>query len=308
MKTKIVNSKGTKAINSGDKAFDTFNMIFWIITLLIIMYPLYLILISSISDPDAVLGGRVTLIPIGISFGGYGDIFASKELMRSYANSIFYTLTATTFSILFTMMGAYALSRKFAGKKVVTFFIIFTMFFSGGLIPSYLINRALGLYNNFLIMIIFGMVSVWNLMVARTYIISNIPGEMYEAAVIDGANHFTYFIRIVLPLSGVIMAVLSVYYGIAKWNDYFTALVYIRDRSLLPLQTILRELIATLNSNASAMLGADTMDGLDVADAMRKAEVAKYCAITVSTVPAVVLYVFMQKYFVKGVMIGSLKG
>ena len=184
------------------------------------------------------------------------------------------------------------------------------MFFSGGLIPIFLNIRDLGLYNTRAVMILMNLVSVWNLMVARTYIQTSIPNELYEAATIDGADHFTYFFRCVLPLSGTIVAVLSVYYGVARWNDYFTGLVMLRDRSLYPLQLVLREILASLTSTGSSdtffAAYADNLGGLQAA--LRKAEVAKYCCIVVATVPAVVLYVFMQKYFVKGVMIGSLKG
>ena len=184
------------------------------------------------------------------------------------------------------------------------------MFFSGGLIPIFLNVRDLGLYNTRTVMILINLVSVWNLMVARTYIQTTIPNELYEAAVMDGAGHFTYFFKCVLPLSGTIIAVLSVYYGVARWNDYFTGLVFIRDRFKLPLQTVLREILASLSSTGSSdsffEAYADNLGGLQ--EALRKAEVAKYCCIVVSTVPAVILYIFMQKYFVKGVMIGSLKG
>jgi putative aldouronate transport system permease protein len=170
--------------------------------------------------------------------------------------------------------------------------------------------RDLGLYNTRAVMILMNLMSVWNLMVARTYIATSIPNELYEAAVMDGANHFTYFLKCVLPLSGTIIAVLSVYYGVARWNDYFTGLIMLRDRKLLPLQTVLREILATLSNTGKSeeffAAYADNLGGLQ--EALRKAEVAKYCCIVVSTVPAVLLYIFMQKYFVKGVMIGSLKG
>jgi putative aldouronate transport system permease protein len=208
------------------------------------------------------------------------------------------------------MAAAYALTRKFKGKKAVNIFILITMFFSGGLIPQFLMNRTLGLYNTVLIMIIINCVSVWNLMVARTYIAATIPDELFEAASIDGANHFIFFFTMVLPLSATIIAVLAVYYGVARWNDYFTALVYIRDRVKLPLQTILREVIATLTTSASDadFFAAYANDAQAISEAIRKAQVAKYCCIVVSTVPTVLLYMLMQKYFVKGVLIGSLKG
>lgn len=293
-----------------DRIFNIVNLVFWIVVLFITIYPLWLVVIASVSDPDAVLVGEVLFWPKGFSLMGYEAVFQYNELWTSYANSIFYTVVGSALSVIVTLGAAYALSRKFAGKRVVNFLITFTMFFSGGLIPIFLNIRDLHLYNTRTVLIVMNLVSVWNLMVARTYIQSSIPNDLYEAAVMDGANHFTYFFRCVLPLSGTIIAVLSVYYGVARWNDYFTALVFIRDRSLLPLQTVLREILASLSVSGSSdtffAAYADNLGGLQ--EAMRKAEVAKYCCIVVSTVPAVLLYVFMQKYFVKGVMIGSLKG
>ena len=303
--------RGTKIRETKkDRVFNAINMIFWIVVLFIVLYPLWLIVIASVSDPDAVLAGEVIWWPKDFSFMGYEAVFEYNELWTSYANSIFYTVVGSVLSVMITLAAAYALSRRFSGKKIVNLLITFTMFFSGGLIPIFLNVRDLGLYNTRTVMILMNLVSVWNLMVARTYIQSSIPNELYEAAVMDGANHFTYFFKCILPLSGTIIAVLSVYYGVARWNDYFTGLVFLRNREYLPLQTVLREILASLSISGSSetffAAYADNLGGLQ--EAMRKAEVAKYCCIVVSTVPAVILYIFMQKYFVKGVMIGSLKG
>ena len=293
----------------GDRIFDTINAVIWVIILAVILYPLWLILIASVSDPDAVIAGEVLFWPKDFSLMGYEAVFDNDELIRSYLNAIIYTVFGTLLSVVVTMMAAYSLSRKFSGKKFVNFYFVFTMFFNGGLIPQFLMVRDLGLMDTVLLMIIINCVSVWNLMVARTYISMNIPNDLYEAAAIDGASHFTYFLRVVLPLSGMIIAVLCVYYGVARWNDYFTALVYIRDRSKLPLQTILREILTTLTAtNSDSFFSAYADDIKGMTEAVRKAEVAKYCCIVISTGPAVILYIFMQKYFVKGVMIGSLKG
>ena len=293
-----------------DRVFNVINIIFWIIVLFIVLYPLWLILIASVSDPDAVLQAKVLVLPVDFSLMGYEAVFQYKELWGSYLNSIIYTVVGSGLSVVVTLAAAYSLSRKFAGKKLVNLAITFTMFFSGGLIPIFLNIRDLGLYNTRAVMILMNLVSVWNMMVARTYIQTSIPNDLYEAAVIDGADHFTYFFRCVLPLSGTIVAVLAVYYGVARWNDYFTGLVMLRDRDLYPLQLVLREILASLTSTGSSdtffAAYADNLGGLQ--EALRKAEVAKYCCIVVSTVPAILLYVFMQKYFVKGVMIGSLKG
>lgn len=294
----------------GDAVFDVANNIFWIIALFVTIYPLWFIIIASVSDPNAVIEGKVLFFPKDFSMMGYEAVFGHKELMRSYANSIFYTVAGSAVSVIVTMMAAYSLTRKFAGKKFINFVFVFTMFFSGGLIPQFLMNKQLGLHDTIALMILINCVSIWNLMVARTYISMNVPNELYEAAVMDGATHFKYFFSTVLPLSGTIIAVLCVYYGVARWNDYFTALVYIRDRSKLPLQTILREIIATLTTSTSsdAFFEAYADNAAAMTEAIRKAEVAKYCAIVISTGPAVILYIFMQKYFVKGVMLGSLKG
>ena len=292
-----------------DRVFNAINLIFWIIVLFIVLYPLWLIIISSVSDPDAVRRAEVLIWPVDFSLMGYEAVFQHSELWNSYLNSIVYTLVGSAMSVIITLAAAYTLSRKFAGRKVVSLVITFTMFFSGGLIPIFINIKDLGLYDTRAVMILMNLVSVWNLMVARTYIQTTIPEELYEAAVMDGAGHFTYFFKCVLPLSGTIVAVLSVYYGVARWNDYFTGLVMLRSRNLFPLQLILKEILASLttgNSDTFFASYADNLGGLQ--EALRKAEVAKYCCIVVATVPAILLYVFMQKYFVKGVMIGSLKG
>ena len=279
--------------------------------ILIILYPLIYVVSSSFSSGEAVSTGKVLLWPVEFSLQGYKAVFAYQQVWVGYRNTIFYTVAGTLLNLTLTIMAAYPLSRKnFQFRNFYMTLFLITMFFSGGLIPIFLNVRDLGLYNTRAIMILMNLVSVWNLMVARTYIQTSIPNELYEAAVMDGANHFTYFFRCVLPLSGTIVAVLSVYYGVARWNDYFTGLVMLRDRRLYPLQLVLREILASLTSTGSSdtffAAYADNLGGLQ--EALRKAEVAKYCCIVVSTVPAVLLYVFMQKYFVKGVMIGSLKG
>jgi putative aldouronate transport system permease protein len=294
----------------GDRIFDAVNTAVWVVILALILYPLWLILIASVSNPDAVVAGRVLLYPVDFSLMGYEAVLQQRELWNSYLNAIYYTVAGSGLSVIVTLMAAYALTRRFVGKNLFNFMFVFTMFFTGGLIPTFLTMRDLGLRDTRFLMIVINCVSVWNLMVARTYIKTTIPNELYEAAVLDGANHFSYFVRVVLPLSGTIIAVLCVYYGVARWNDYFTALVYIRDRAKLPLQTILREVLATLQASTSSdsFFSAYADDIKGMTEAVRKAQVAKYCCIVVSTAPAVVLYMFMQKYFVKGIMIGSLKG
>lgn len=293
-----------------DLLFDRINMLIWILILIIIIYPLWLILVASFSSADAITGGKVFLWPVDFSPIAYSAVFNHKMFLRSYLNSFVYTIAGTALSVMITMMASYALTRRFPGKKAINFYFIFTMFFSGGLIPQFLVNSKLGLYDTVVLMIIINALSVWNLMIARTYISSNVPNELYEAAVIDGADHFKYFFRVVLPLSGTIIAVMCVYYGMARWNDYFTALVYLKTRTKYPLQLVLRDIIISAKANASSdeLLVSFAGDAASLSELRRKAEVSKYCCVVVSTIPTVVLYIFLQKYFVKGVMLGSLKG
>jgi putative aldouronate transport system permease protein len=293
---------------AGDRTFDFINYTILVLILFIILYPLWLIVISSVSDAREVLAGHVFLYPIGLTFDSYTEILGYRTLWTGYRNTLFYTLAGTTISVISTMMAAYASSRKFLGKGLVNFYFVFTMFFNGGLIPTFLTMRDLGLYDNIWIMIIAGAISVWNLMIARTYVTNSIPGEMYEASMIDGANHFQVFFRIVLPLSKTIIAVLIVYYGVQRWNDYFTGLIYLRNRMLLPLQTYLKEILASLQSTSNLIDQMDSYTIQDSVEALQRAEAAKYSIIVISTVPMIVLYIIMQKYFVEGVMIGSLKG
>ncbi|MBQ8639032.1 MAG: carbohydrate ABC transporter permease [Lachnospiraceae bacterium] len=299
-----------KDMSRSNQIFYIFNTIFWIVVMFCILYPLYLVVIASVSDPDAIVAGKVIWHPVDFSLIGYQSVLKYSEMLHSYLNSIIYTLVSVVISIVVTLSAAYTLSRpKFIGKGLISFFFLFTMFFNGGLIPTFLVMRDLGLYNSPLVIILMGCVSVWNLMVARTYIETSIPHELYEAAMLDGATHFQYFFKIVVPLSKTIIAVLAVYYGVSKWNDYFTGLVYLRDRDLLPLQTVLREILATLQVDKSGDYMQSIADSAaDMNEAMRIANVAKYCIIVVATGPVVILYAFMQKYFEKGVMIGSLKG
>nr|WP_296488870.1 carbohydrate ABC transporter permease [uncultured Acetatifactor sp.] len=302
--------KSFRNMSMSNRIFHVFNMLFWILIMFAVLYPLFLVCIASVSDPDAIVRGEVIWHPVDFSLMGYYAVLKYKELWSSYGNSVFYTGVSICISIVVTLAAAYALSRKkFPGSRIINLYFVITMFFSGGLIPTFLVMRSIGLYNTRWVIILMSCVSVWNLMVARTYIQNSIPEELYEAAMLDGATHFQYFIRVILPLSKTIIAVLAVYYGVAKWNDYFTGLVYLRDRALLPLQTVLREILATLQVDKTSdymMSMADSAVSLQ--EAVRIANVSKYCIIVVATGPVVVLYALMQKYFEKGVMIGSLKG
>lgn len=305
------NRRSMKYMSTSNRIFYIFNAIFWAVMMFIVIYPLYLVCIASISNPDAVINGKVIWRPVDVDFIGYKMILRNKELWISYVNSIFYTIAGVGISIVVTLMGAYALSRKeMPGRSLISLYIIIPMFFSGGLIPTFLTLKNLGFYNSRWIIILMGCVSVWNLMVARTYIQSTLPEELREAAVLDGASHFQYFFRIVFPLSKTIVAVLAIYYGVAKWNDYFTGLIYIKDEYKMPLQTVLREIVAVLQIDMASIkeLMSDPIFAKMLGQAAQVAQSVKYCAIVVSTVPIMLLYIILQKYFEKGVMIGSLKG
>ena len=291
-----------------DRIFNVFVIVMVVLVLLITLYPLYLVIICSFSDPALVTSGQVTLYPRGMTLVGYRAVFQNRELIHSFFNSVIYTVSGTILSLVVTMGAAFTLSRKFPGKKLFSFIFAFTMFFNGGLIPTFLTVRDVGLYNKAMVCVIMGCVSVWNVMLARTYITSTIPEALYEAADLDGASQIQYFFHIVIPLSGTIIAVLSVYYGVARWNDYWTGLIYLNTRSLLPLQTILREILASLESSRELLMSMVSDSAEQDAELLNRAQIAKYCIIVVSTVPAVVLYLCMQKFFVKGVMIGSVKG
>lgn len=291
-----------------DRLFHIFNQILFIIILFIVIYPLYFIVIASFSDPSAVLNGEVVFWPKDVSLIGYSAIMEYTRIWRGYMWSIIYTVVGTALSVTLTMLLAYALSCQFVGKKLINWLIVFTMFFSGGLIPTFLTMKNLGLYNRPLIMILMGAISVWNTMIARTFIQTSLPQGLYEAAQIDGASHARYFFQIVLPLSSTIIAVLCVYYAVGRWNDYFTALIYLKNTEYWPLQTVLRQILATLTISGSDYAEALGDDFANASEAQRIANSVKYCSIIISTVPAVVLYIFLQDYFVKGVMIGSIKG
>lgn len=235
---------------------------------------------------------------------GYQKIFSYKQIWTSYRNTIVYTVLGTLLNVLLTMITAYPLSRKdLRGKKLILFYMMFTMYFGGGLIPTFLVIKSLGLYNNWLIMIFSGLISISNVIICRTFIMNSIPEDLYEAAILDGANHFHYFRRVVLPLSAPVLAVMALYYGVGHWNGYWTAMIYLNDKDLYPLQLVLRGIL-TLNQIDTDLVS----DFDDIVRQQRIAELMKYGLIVVSSAPLIIIYPFLQKHFAKGVMIGSVKG
>ncbi|WP_407873149.1 carbohydrate ABC transporter permease [Paenibacillus sp. P36] len=288
-----------------DRWFDILNYTILSIVLLVVLYPLYIVVISSISDPDAVNTGRVWLIPQDITFAGYRLILSDGQIWTGYKNTLIYTVLGTSLNVVLSLTGAYALSRSdLVGRNFFMLLIVFTMFFGGGLVPSYLLIKHLGMTNTIWSQIIPGAVSAYNLIITRTFFQTTIPKEMQEAAEMDGSTITRFFIRIVLPLSLPIVAVMVLFNAVSHWNSYFTGLIYLRDHKLYPLQLVLREiLIVNSAPTESAVAGAG-----DDSSMMRIADIMKFGVIIVSSLPVLVLYPFLQKYFVKGVMIGSLKG
>lgn len=272
------------------------------LALVLALYPIYFVIIASISSPDAVENGMVYLIPKYITFRGYEKVFQDPRIWSGYANTIFYTVAGTIISLLVTLPAAYALSRKdFRARRIIMILFTVTMFFGGGLIPTYLLIQQFGLYNTRWVLLIPFCLNVYNLIIGRTFFERSIPSSLFEAAKIDGCSDLKFFIKIVLPLSKAIIAVIMLYYAVAQWNEYFKALIYLRDEELQPLQMVLRSiLIQNQSFDGSASEG--------VAEAQNLFDLIKYSVIVVSTIPIIAVYPFIQKYFTKGVMIGAVKG
>ena len=287
-----------------DRIFD--GVIYTLLSLLTLSY-LYILIFTvsaSFSDPNAVYSGRVILWPVDFTLQGYQRVFQEKMLWFGYRNSLVYMLVGTFISTLLTLTGAYALSRNdLPGRNIITGFLVFTMFFSGGIIPLYLIVRSLKLLDTMWALILPGAISMSNMIIARTFFANNIPSGLVEAARIDGSNNIRFFFSIALPLSKPIIAVIALYYAIGIWNDYFNAMIYIKTRTSYPLQLFLREILIS-SQTSSAMTG----DVLEQEMLAQLQEIIKYTLIVVGSVPLLVIYPFLQKYFVQGVMIGSLKG
>lgn len=291
-----------------DVIFDA--IIFAVLTILLVVvaYPLWWVVISSISEPSAVSGGLVVWKPIGFNLKGYMEVFENDSVVRSFLNSVVYTVSGVVVNLVVTLPTAYALSRnKFGGKKIVTIFYMITMFFSGGLIPTYLVVRKLNMLNTMWSLILPGCLSVYNMIVARTFFQTNISEELYEAAEIDGCTQAQFFFKIALPLSAAIIAILVLYYGVGHWNSYFSALIYISDAKKYPLQLVLRNILIT-NETALSQAATTAAARAALSEKRQLIEVMKYSLIIISSIPVLILYPFIQKHFVKGVMVGSLKG
>ncbi len=275
-----------------------------ILVISIILYPVIFIVSSSFSSPAAVSSGRVVLLPVEFGFQGYAAVFSHRLIVRAYLNTIFYTVTGTAINIAITLATAYPLSRKDCPfRKIFMFICVFTMFFSGGLIPTYILMTQINFINKVWVMIIPGALSVYHMIIVRTFMISSVPGELLDSAQIDGCSDTRYFFSILLPLTKPAIAVITLFYAVIHWNAYFNAMIYLNDQKLYPLQIILREILISNRVNLEDIVDPDL-----IIAKMGMADLLKYSLIIASSLPIIALYPFVQRFFIKGVMIGSIKG
>lgn len=296
------NQKQVILRSGSDRAFDIALAVICGLIFISVLYPLYFVVLASFSDPIQVAGGKVWLWTNKPTLEGYKKVFEYEKLWVGYRNTIVYALVGVAAHLLVTIPAAYALSRKdtMLRRPIMMLFTI-TMFFGGGIVPTYLIYKAFGMLDTIWVMTLPGCVSVYNLIIARTFFQSNIPGELLDAARIDGCDDFRFFAQIVVPLSSAIIAVVMLYQVVGIWNSYMDGLLYLSSDSKIPLQLVLREILVKNSVDGGQMgMGDDELENLK--------EQMKYCVIVVSTLPMMVLYPFVQKFFTKGVMIGSIKG
>ena len=296
-------NKLSKAVSKADRIYYIVIDTFLILMLLAILYPLYFIVIASISDTDAIFNGEVFLYPIGFNLKGYAALFEIRMIWTGYLNTIWYTLLGTAINIAVTIPAGWAISRKeLPWRKFITTYFIVTMFFGGGLIPFYLLVSDLGLLDNPLSVILPYGVSVWNMFMVNAFYSSSVPDEILEAAEVDGSGTIRTFFSIVIPLSKPIIAVMVLFYAVAHWNNYFSALIFLSEQKYFPLQLVLREILIMTES-----AGGSAGDAGTILEQAKLANSIKYSSIIVSTLPILVLYPFVSKVFEKGVMIGALK-
>ncbi len=293
----------TKRHGLSDKVSDIILVTICVVIMLIVAYPLYYVLVASVSDPYDVYAGKTFLIPSQFTLEGYKSVFSTSSLFRGFGNSVLYTVIGTLYSVVMIYMVAFPLSRKdMPGRKWISIFFIITMYFGGGLIPTYLVVKDTGLLNNMWALFLPGGVAVGNVIIVRNFFENNIPKELMEAAQIDGADNFTVFFRVVVPLSRPIMAVMVVFAMVAYWNDWFTALIYFNDDKMAPFPLVLRGILIT--AEAQNEYGSDKT----YAEANRIIELVKFASMIVAAVPMLVFYPFVQKYFEQGFMTGAVKG
>ena len=289
-----------------DKVFFICNYFIMCLLLIIVAYPLIIVLSTSFSSPEAIAAGRVKFLPVDFSLEGYKAIFGYKDIWVGYYNTIIYTIVGTILNVFMTIIAAYPLSRPdFKARNVIMFYFTITMFISGGMIPTYLMMNTLHLLNTRWVMILPGAMSIFNVIITRTFFQSTIPRELLESAKIDGCSDFKFIVHMVIPLSGAIIAVNALFYAVAHWNSFFDAFIYLTDADLMPLQIKMRTILL-LNQIDITMFA--TADPAMMNKRAEMAQLIKYALIVVASAPVLCIYPFVQKFFVKGVMIGSIKG
>lgn len=295
-----------KKMSRDDLIYEIITKMFLVVVMIVIIYPVYFVLVASFSDPIYVNSGEMLFWPKGFTLLGYQRVFKDSRIWIGYRNTIMYTVLGTILGVAATMLAAYSLSRKdLPGRKIIMFLFIFTMYFSGGMIPYYLVVKGLGLVNSRTLMILSGAVSVYNIIIARSFLEANIPEELKDAANIDGCGNARFFAQIVVPLSKAVIAVIALYLAVSYWNSYFNAMIFLTDTDKYPLQLYLRQILLTVSESASM---DSSLDPQALIQLQQMGQVIKYGVIVVATVPIICVYPFIQKYFVKGVMIGSVKG
>ncbi|CUQ09342.1 sugar ABC transporter permease [Eisenbergiella tayi] len=293
-----------RQMSTGDRVFTIVNYSLLMLVLIIELYPLVYVVAASFSDPQAVVSGKVFLFPVNPTLKGYAAVFKNKKILTGFSNSIFYLIVGTVLNLVMTMLCAYPLSRKeFRARGFLSMFFVFTMYFSGGMVPAYILVNKLGMINTRWSMIIPMAMSTYNMIICRTYIVNSIPDELYEASQMDGCTPFRYMLSVVVPLSKPILAVLTLYYGVVRWNDYFNAMLYLYKDNLQPLTIVMKEILIMSQVDMTQVTDASAVSKLQ-----GMSELLKYSTIVVASLPVMLLYPLIQKHLVKGVMIGAVKG
>ncbi|MCL2831879.1 MAG: carbohydrate ABC transporter permease [Treponema sp.] len=300
----LASKRKNSLITSGEKRFYFFTDALLVFFLLLVAYPIIYVFSASFSNPSAIVAGKVKLWPVGLSLSGYAAVFREPSVWMGYRNTLFYTVFGTIISLVLTILCAYPLSRKdFVGRNLFMFIVTFTMIFSGGMLPTYIVVKSLGILNTRWAMLLPGAVGAWNVIVTRTYYQTNVSDELLDAAYIDGCNDYRFLAQIVIPLTAPITAVMVLFYAVGNWNAYFSAFLYLTNRSLFPLQLFLREILILNQINQDLILDPALM-----AARQGMADLLKFSLIIVASLPIWCAYPFVQKYFVKGIMVGAIKG
>ena len=289
----------------GDRIYHYVALAILAVIVVAFIYPLWFVVIASFSNPQEMFEKAFIIWPETWQLGSYGMVFENDRLIRSLFVSIFYTVTGTIINLIMTILAAWPLSRKqLKGRRVIMLLITFTMYFGGGLIPSYLLISSLGMVDTIWAILIPGALSTYNMIIMRTYFINSIPGDLEDAAMVDGCTNFRFLLQVVLPLSAPIMVVIALYYGVGRWNDYFSAMIYLNNQKLWPMQLVLRELLLQNDTTSTKIMFVD----FNQAERMMEIAGMKYAVIVFATLPIMIIYPMCQKFFAKGVMVGSLKG